>query len=335
MGENTAIQWTDVTDNIIVAAQGGWWCRKISPGCANCYAAELNQSEYFHGNKLAYAGAPPVLKLREEMIDGWVRQRKARKHFVASMTDVFGEWLPQAWIFRMLDGMAAAPRQTFQVLTKRASEMRQEVDAWLTARNLSVVPANMWLGVSVENQTFADERIPHLLATRATVRFLSIEPLLGPVDLSRWIAPRDVWQAGHQRGCSLSYPEVRSNIFTGGCRCLHWVIVGGESGKNARPCDVAWIDSIVRQCAAADVSLFVKQVGAHVRGSHDGFLVDRYEMPDGSWRQLPVITIPSMEPWVAETEANAIGFTTFNKKGGDPFDWPQSFRIRLFPKAAA
>jgi protein gp37 len=272
----TAIQWTDVTDNIIVAAQGGWWCRKISPGCANCYAAELNQSEYFHGNKLAYGGDAPVLKLREDIIDSWPRQTKPKRHFIASMTDVFGEWLPQAWIFRMLDGMAAAPRQTFQVLTKRASEMRQEVDAWLTARNLSVVPAHIWLGVSVENQTFADERIPHLLATRASVRFLSVEPLLGPVRFADY------------------------RIF-GGMNGIHWLIVGGESGKNARPCNVEWIRSIVRQCAAADVSLFVKQLGTRAC-------------------------------WSAADDDAPLLARMKHKKGGSPEEWPADLRIRQFPK---
>lgn len=126
---DSSIEWTDVTDNIIAAVdehggQRGWWCRKISPECLNCYAEVLNQSDYFNGNKLRYAGEPPVLKLREDIIDGWARQRKSRKHFVASMTDVFGEWVPQSWIFRFLDGMWRAPLQIFQVLTKRAANMR-------------------------------------------------------------------------------------------------------------------------------------------------------------------------------------------------------------------
>src|SRR5688572_23036958 len=131
MGDS-AIQWTDVTDNIIVAVnevgeRHGWWCRKISPGCAHCYSETINQSDYFHGNHLKYEGEPPVLKLREDIIDSWVRQTKPKKHFVMSMSDVFGEWVPQSWIFRMLDGMRAAWKQTFQVLTKRADVMLREV----------------------------------------------------------------------------------------------------------------------------------------------------------------------------------------------------------------
>src|SRR4051812_21118329 len=106
---STAIQWTDETDNIIVAQDGGWWCRKISVGCTNCYAAKLNQSSYFHGNKLPYSGEAPPLKLRTELIESWARQRKAKKHFVASMTDVFGEWVPREWQYTMLDGARNAP----------------------------------------------------------------------------------------------------------------------------------------------------------------------------------------------------------------------------------
>jgi protein gp37 len=153
----TAIQWTDVTDNIIVAVDEagnhhGWWCKKISPGCAHCYAEDLNQSTYFNGNKLKYSGSPPVLKLREDIIDSWARQRKPKKHFVCSMTDVLGEWVPRAWIFRYLDGMVAAPQQIFQVLTKRADVALREIAAYCEARGIAKLPANIWIGVSVEDQ---------------------------------------------------------------------------------------------------------------------------------------------------------------------------------------
>lgn len=193
MGANSAIQWTDDTDNIItvVAEDGsahGAWCRKISPGCAHCYSETLNQNSFFGGSHLKFSGQPPVLKLRENIIDGWKRQTRPRKHFVSSTTDVFGEWVPQPWIFRYLDGMAAAPRQTFQVLTKRADVALREITAWLAARGLDCLPSNIWIGVSVEDQQRADERIPILLQVPAAVRFLSIEPLLGPVDLTAWLS---------------------------------------------------------------------------------------------------------------------------------------------------
>src|SRR5262245_32417058 len=96
----TGIEWTDVTDNIIRAENGGWWCRKISPGCENCYAEQINLNPFFGGNKRPYRGAPPTLELREDIIESWARQKKSKKHFVASMTDIFGEWMPQDIIFK-------------------------------------------------------------------------------------------------------------------------------------------------------------------------------------------------------------------------------------------
>lgn len=273
---STAIQWTDVTDNIITVLGGGWWCRMISPGCAHCYAAKLNQSAFFGGNKLAYSGEAPALELKREILSSWARQTKEKRHFVASMTDVFGDWVPQEWIFEFLDAMAAAPRQTFQVLTKRAWVMRQQVSAWLIARGLSEVPRHIWLGVSTENQQCADERIAELIQIPC-VRFLSVEPLLGPVDL--------LYSAFNGVDPLASMPGI------------HWVIVGGESGPKARPCNIEWIRDIVRQCKGAGVPCFVKQLGASVRAC------------DGS--VFPI---------------------DFNHtKGGDIAEWPDDLRVREFP----
>src|SRR5262245_62535311 len=128
MSTTTSIEWTDITDNIIVVEGGGWWCRRISPGCDHCYAEALNQNTFFGGNKLPYRGTAPSLKLRTEIIDGWARLRKPKKHFVSSMTDIFGEWVSREMIFAFLDGMRAAPLQTFQLLTKRPAVMLSEVN---------------------------------------------------------------------------------------------------------------------------------------------------------------------------------------------------------------
>jgi protein gp37 len=242
MSTSTAIQWTDQTDNIIVVKGGGWWCRKISPGCANCYAATLNQNSFYGGNKLAYSGDVPELMLRREILDGWARMRKPKKHFVASMTDVFGEWVDIEWQFEMLDAMATAKDQTFQVLTKRAEHMVQVISLWLLRREFRRVPANIWLGVSVENNA-CRTRIGHLRSIPC-VRFVSFEPLL----------------------------EDLPDLELGGRDGIDWVIVGGESGDRARACDVKWIRSIVRQCAGQGVAYFVKQLGVKAFQSpeHDG-----------------------------------------------------------------
>lgn len=295
---STAIEWTDQTDNIIVAEGGGWWCRKISPGCAHCYAEKLNHSTYFHGNKLAYAGQAPALTLKRDIIEGWARQTKAKRHFVASMTDVFGDWVRREWQFAMLDGMRAAPRQTFQVLTKRADVMRNAVLEWLEARGLDEVPANIWLGVSVENQRCADERIPVLQGIPARVRFLSVEPLLEAVKVDRYD-----WLKGCGHG-----PECYG---TG--QRIDWVIIGGESGPGARPCNVEWIRGVVSQCHEAGVPCFVKQLGSEPR------------------------VIACSECGQIGCDCRGATRTTRlllkHPKGGDPAEWPEDLNVREFPKA--
>ncbi len=243
MGTN--IEWTDVTDNIIAVKGGGWWCRKISAGCANCYAAKLNQNAFYGGNKLAYSGAVPELILRRELIDSWARQRKPKRHFVASMTDVFGDLVEWEWIYAFLDGMRAAPAQTFQLLTKRPGLASNAIRSWLSDRNLQALPENVWIGTSVENGD-EKERIYQLLGIPAKVRFLSCEPLLGPVEIR---CPLDKKNGGD---CQV-HPE--------GCPKIHWVIAGGESGLKARPMHPDWARSLRDQCQAAGVPFLFKQWG--------------------------------------------------------------------------
>lgn len=224
----TSIQWTDVTDNPIAVKDGGWFCQKISPGCANCYAESWNG---FRGNKQPYAGKPPELLLKHDLIASWTKSRKPKLHFVASMTDVFGEWVPPAWQFEILDGMTAAPKQTFQVLTKRPEVMKSTIAQWLTERSLDKLPDNIWVGASVENQKCADIRIPELIQIPARIRFLSCEPLLEHIQ-----------------------PKLDG---------IHWAIVGGESGHKARPMNVAWMRSIIIQCRQSGTACFVKQLGSN------------------------------------------------------------------------
>lgn len=282
---STAIQWTDVTDNIIVVADGGWWCRMISEGCANCYAAKLNQSAFFGGNKLAYSGRAPDLTLRKDIIDSWSMQRKPKRHFVASMTDVFGDWVPWEWSVEFLRGMWRAPKQTFQVLTKRPEIACEYILRWLKHDGLSEVPRNIQIGTSVENQKWANIRVPQLLKIPAPILFLSVEPLLEDVNLL----------AVHSTAC----PKLkgRSALWD-----IKWVIVGGESGPRARLCETDWVRSIVKQCKAACVPCFVKQLGTHSGVTWSG-------PNDGQGHQL-IIKHP---------------------KGGEPSEWPEDLRVREFP----
>ena len=237
MGDNSKIEWTDCTDNIIVVGTGGWWCRKISPECDNCYAETLNQNTFFGGNHLSYTGeSPSNLILRRDLLARWARQTKPRKHFVMSLSDVFGEWVPQSWHFEILDAMLAAPTQTFQLLTKRANVALKSIKLWMMARGLKEAPAHIWIGFTAGDQKRFDKRwfyISQLAAYGFTI-FVSAEPLLGEL-----ILPEPFLRLGKRAQ----------------------VIVGGESGKNARPMSPAWARSLRDQCVAAGVQYFFKQWG--------------------------------------------------------------------------
>jgi len=266
MGKSN-IEWTDETDNIITVEGGGWWCRKCSEGCDNCYAEGVNDMNYFHGNHRPYSGAAPQLKLKTDIIDGWARQRRPRRHFVASMTDVFGEWVIQEWINRFLDGMAAAPLQTFQVLTKRARRMRETVKVWLELRGFDRVPPNIQLGVSVENQKWADIRIDDLIQI-PSIRFLSCEPLIGALSLDKWLKPESFHFNGDKSALddpqfATAFGKMISSV-AGRYSGIDWVIVGGESGPKARPMHSDWARSLRDQCQAAGVPFMFKQWGSHI-----------------------------------------------------------------------
>lgn len=269
----TSIEWSDFSWNPVRGTKGRHHCVRISEGCKNCYAATMNHR--FGGPD--YVKGADVPRLDEEALLHPLKWKRARRIFVCSMTDLFMEEHGVNAIFNVFAIMARCPQHTFQVLTKRASRMRQVLS------DLKPLP-NVWLGVSAENQERADERIPDLLATPAAVRFVSAEPLLGPIRLDRPISTPDgsVWDA-MARGA------------------LSWVIAGGESGPGARPCAVSWIRSIKDQCQAAEVPVFVKQLGAKPR--------EHQKNGTGGWLALK------------------------DKKGGDPSEWPADLRVREMPNA--
>ncbi len=222
MSDGSAIEWTDATWNPVRG------CTKVSPGCKHCYAETF--AERFRG----VPGHPFEqgfdLRLVPEALGLPLRWRGSRRIFVNSMSDLFHEDVPTEYIVRVFDVIRHAEQHQFQILTKRAERL---VEVCSEIR----LPPNAWLGVSVENQKYTT-RIADLRKVKAAVRFLSIEPLLGPVE----------------------------NLRLSG---IHWVIVGGESGHHARPMDPAWVRSIRDQCARADVPFFFKQWGGkrkHVTG---------------------------------------------------------------------
>lgn len=237
---NTDIEWTDATWNPVTG------CEKVSPGCDNCYAEGI--ARRFAGTKAFPNGF--AVTTHPQRLEAPKRWRTPRKVFVNSMSDLFHADVPDEFIAAVWDTMAATPRHTYQVLTKRPARMRALM------RHLPVLP-NVWLGVSVEDQKWAERRVPVLLDTPAAVRFLSCEPLLGPIDLTR-----AVWTMGSQRGHGLT----ASFVHTGWCcqrfHGIDWVIVGGESGPGARPMYPDWARGIRDQCIREDVPFLFKQWGA-------------------------------------------------------------------------
>lgn len=265
----SSIEWTDETWNPTVG------CSRVSAGCERCYAERVaaRGMQEAHRGLTAY-GSHGVrwtgeVRLLPERLEQPLHWRKPRKIFVDSMSDLFHEKVPDEFIDRVFAVMALCPQHTFQVLTKRpkrmldymtyddgvgrwsfierrAKRIYRETYGWIfhVGKILIGPLPHVWLGVSIENQATADERIPLLLQTPAAVRFVSAEPLLGPVDLSVALEGTDY---------ELLHPR----------KPVDWIIVGGESGISARPCNVEWIRSIVQQCRAAGVACFVKQMGSH------------------------------------------------------------------------
>ena len=318
MGDRTSIQWTDATWNPLRG------CSRISPGCTHCYAERIaarfsGPGRPFDGLASMMPGGPRWtgrVRLVPRAMTQPLRWRRPRRIFVNSVSDLFHESLTNEQIALLFAAMAVAPQHTFQVLTKRARRMRKWFqwaerfapdaggagplraiweaiacdsegawpETWDTEEGPPVGNAwplpNVWLGVSVEDQQRADERIPELLSVPAAVRFLSCEPLLGPVEI------------GSGRG-------------------IDWVIVGGESGHGARPFDLAWARSLVAQCKAADVALFVKQLGACACDAENGLagaLLDVH--PDA---------------------AALVSQRLHDRSGADPSEWPEDLRVREFP----
>lgn len=268
MGD-TSIEWTEKTWNPLSG------CTKVSPGCDHCYAKTMH--ERFHG-----PGSFDTVTLHPERLTQPLRWRKPSRVFVNSMSDLFHKDVPDEYIARVFSVMRLAPKHTFQVLTKRHARMRSLMNSaefqervWelggIGGRygakypHLRTWPSpNVWLGVSVETQHWADIRIPALLDTPAAVRFLSCEPLLGPVRIDRYL-----WR--HTAG-----------PFHVPARDLHWVIGGGESGPGARPMHPDWARSLRDQCDAARVPFHFKQYGAWTPITSGGVRIgDICMSPDG------------------------------------------------------
>lgn len=271
MADGTKIEWTEATWNPVTG------CSVLSPGCTNCYAMKLAGTRLRrHPSRAGLtrdSKAGPVwngqVRFNEQWLDQPLRWRRPRMIFVCAHGDLFHDSVPDDWIDRVFAVMALAPQHTFQVLTKRSARMREYLTAddvqarvfgaacdlnrsigfkvqrtvWFGGdEDAPLLPLpNCWLGVSVEDQQRADERVPDLLATPAAVRWLSCEPLLDHVAVFDMDGPIDV-------------PDGIQSP-------LHWIVAGGESGPGARPMHPDWARSLRDQCSAADVPFFFKQWG--------------------------------------------------------------------------
>jgi protein gp37 len=272
MAETTNIQWCDATLNL-------WWgCTKVSDGCKHCYAETLSDQRYKRG-AWGPTGTRVEVKSWRSTLNKIAKRAKAEnrrlKVFCQSMSDTFegpetcGGIDSNNW--RLMDrlreelwqAVEAHQELDFLILTKRPENI---IPFWLTPDcgdspeeraycGAIKLPPNLWIGTSVEDQKTADERIPHLLSVPAAVRFLSCEPLLGPVDLDEWL--------DHDRDnpCRCGDGECSACWQSLSAATPNWVICGGESGPNARPMHPDWARSLHDQCVAANVPFFFKQWG--------------------------------------------------------------------------
>lgn len=244
MGD-TKIEWTDKTWNPVTG------CTKVSQGCRFCYAERIAGRMWATQYPANADGSPrrfTDVRCHPDRLNQPNTWRDPAMVFVNSMSDLFHEDVPDEFIGRVWSKMLETPRHTFQVLTKRPERMRDIVTRLVDeCRRKGLREAeNIWLGVSCEDQAAADKRIPLLLQTPAHVRFVSAEPLLGPIDLNK----RELICADWRKGVTIG-------------TYLDWVIVGGESGPGARPMRADWARGIRDQCQAAGVAFFFKQWGEH------------------------------------------------------------------------
>jgi protein gp37 len=341
MGERTGIEWCDHTFN-------PWrGCTEVSPGCDHCYAEAVSRRNpaalgVWGPSGRRVVAAEPYWRLPLK----WDREAAAagrrRRVFCAGLADVFedrpGLTLPRCRLFRLIH---LTPYLDWLLLTRRPEGVTDRLDECSTQEDRdhgddgrlgvndgaclarqwkygSPMP-NAWLGVSVEDQRRAGERIPHLLRLPARVRFLSCEPLLGPVDLRPWLQRHDD-RCDPGRVCGGCNPDRGR---------LHWVIVGGESGPHARPCRIEWVRSLIRQCRAAGVAVFVKQLGGHVIDRNDAF---------GGWDDThwpETLDLDAVEDHIHGYREDYQGadcrVRLVDRKGGDPGEWPPDLRVREVP----
>jgi protein gp37 len=377
MSVGTKIEWAEATWNCLVG------CTPVSAGCLNCYAAgdvwrhshpcktgpRAGQPNHpaFVGLTVKRNGRAVFngqVRMLEDKLTVPLKRKKATRWFVNSLSDLFHESVPFEFIDRVMAVAALCPQHQFLVLTKRAERMAEYLnDPSLHQRIHEAVKAalgydnpkrpainradlplpNVWLGTSCEDQAAADARIPHLLRCPAAVRFLSCEPLLGPIDLAldRELLT-DKMDADPKRQARFRgrypFPGLPSEHRTLRKHAIDWVIVGGESGHGARACTVEWVRSIVGQCRDAGVACFVKQLGAKALMNYYE-AKDWYEATGFDWLDLKIYAHgwnDSLYEWKPERDGqpptdSLAHIEMRDRKGGNPDEWPEDLRVREMP----
>jgi protein gp37 len=254
VGDKSSIEWTDATWNPVTG------CSKVSPGCAHCYAetqamGRLKGRTGYPGLPWTPANAEVNVNLRPERLDQPSRWRKPRMVFVNSMSDLFHELVSFEFINEVWMQMYNNPRHTFQILTKRPERLRAWT-RWAAREGCwpvdEIWPDWMWVGTSIEDRRYV-ARADVLRETPAAVRFISAEPLLGPLVYDQWNIPID-------KGAPRRWDDhwVGPQLDLSG---IHWLIVGGESGPGHRPMREEWVHELLREAKRADTAFFFKQWG--------------------------------------------------------------------------
>ena len=339
MAENTKIEWAHHTFNPWTG------CTKIGPGCDHCYAESWAKRSGIvqwgpgaERRRTSEANWRQPIKWNAEAERLGVRYRV----FCASLADVFDNKVPPEWRRDLFDLIAKTPNLDWLLVTKRIGNAKTMMADALhlnptALSNGQIWPLpNVWLGITVVNQAEADRDIPKLLAVPARVRFLSIEPMLGPIDVRRFMWPvHPRWPAGFgspeaaiAAGAKVTYHRQGLISAKWADHLLSWVICGGESGPGARPMHIPWARSLMQQCKAAGVAFHMKQLGAQPRGWCVGQLhmeaEDRADVEDDF-----------CDGYEAHEFGRSCGRCVLlaDRKGGDMAEWPEDLRVREFPSA--
>lgn len=345
MGENSAIQWTTHTFNPWVG------CQRVSPGCQHCYAESYDKRvggaiDPRDGVKKLRWG-PTAPRVRTSAANwrkplAWDKAARAAgrrdRVFCSSLADVFEDRPELAdWREDLFGLIASTPSLDWLLLTKRPENIARlwpeamaepEGTGWLACPRPGAYSwPNVWLGTTVEDQQRANERIPELVKVDAAVRFLSCEPLLGPVTLPKFC----LCGCGKTAEAALAEPSVLNrDQREDGMRTglgIDWVIIGGESGGNARPFNVAWARSLVAQARTAGASPFVKQLGANVRTRNDDSLISDFS--EGGWFLNADWQIEEHVHGFREDHQGAeVRVRLRDRAGGDMAEWPEDLRVR-------